>query len=378
MSTSTNPRRRPARASDPSLALLDSFQNMSIRKGDTFHPTTTTSQSSFWDPLESRLASPAMPMRSSTSPQSLEDLLLGAGERRVTQLLGRVDKAVAAKSKVALGNVLSEPEVLPVPTFVVEEQGRAQKTRTRHHSHSSDSGIGSSIADSTESISTAKNSTRTGKDSGSYKGNPANNAKATGAPSSPGAQSFSSISEAADEERCLSEYAAKQINKHIVQPILKEEALSDFHDLIKSVPIRIGDKEIKTLRDLEKTLIFLAPVSPSVRIHPDCIFTHGCFGVKEHSLSPSKYLRFCERTIRVLHTTVTTLHESDQRAPTERPYTQGYFLDLVEQVRFGSPTPGGPPHIDSYSQIRRYATILAATREQQEKSDKPEPMEINK
>lgn len=378
MSTSTNPRRRPARASDPELALLDSFQNMSIRKGDTFHPTSNTSQSSFWDPLASRLASPAMPMRSSTSPQSLEDLLLGAGERRVTQLLGRVDKAVAAKSKVAFGNVLSEPEVLPVPAFVVEAQGRAQKTRTRHHSHSSDSGIGSSIADSIESTSTAKNSTRTGKYVGSYEWKPANNSKATGAPSSPGSQSFSSISEAADEERCLSKYAAEQIHKHIVQPILKEEALSDFHDLIKSVPTRIGGKKIKTLRDLEKTLIFLAPVSPSVRIHSDCIFTHVCFGVKEHSLSPSKYLRFCERTIRVLHTTVTTLHESDQRAPTERPYTQGYFLDLVEQVRLGSSTPGGPLCIDSYSQIRRYATILAATRKQQEKGDKPEPMDINK
>jgi hypothetical protein len=30
------------------------------------------------------------------------------------------------------------------------------------------------------------------------------------------------------------------------------------------VPLRIGDKEIKTLRDLEKTLIFLAPVSPRI------------------------------------------------------------------------------------------------------------------
>ncbi|USW47616.1 Putative Zinc finger C2H2-type [Septoria linicola] len=325
MSATINPRRRPARTTDASVTLIDSFQNMSIRKGDTFHPNSTTSNTSFWDPLESRLAAPAMPMRSSTSPKSLEDLLIGAGERRVTQLLDRVEKAVAAQSKVALGNVLSEPEVLPVPTFVVDrtaEQERGQKTRTRHHSHSSDSGIGSSIADSTESIATAKNSTRT----------------AIGAPSSPGSQSFSSISEAADEERCLSKYAAEQIHKHIVQPILKETALSDFHDLIKSVPIRIGDKEIKTLRDLEKTLIFLAP---------------------DYSHSPSKYLRFCERTIRVLHTTVTTLHESDQRAPTDRPYTQGYFFDLVEQ-------------------IRRYATILAATRDHQAKHDKPETMDESK
>ncbi|PPJ60250.1 hypothetical protein CBER1_01302 [Cercospora berteroae] len=325
MSAATNPRRRPARATDPSTSLADSFQNMSIRKGDTFHPNSNTSKSAFWDPLESRLSAPAMPMRSSTSPKSLEDLLIGAGERRVTQLLHRVDEAVAAQSTVALGNVLSEPEVLPVPTLVADQptgQRSAPTNRTRHHSHSSDSGIGSSIADSTESIATAKNSSRT----------------ATGVPSSPASQSFSSISEAADEERCLSKYAGEQIHKHIVQPILKESALSDFHELIKSVPTRIGDKEIKNLRDLEKTLIFLAP---------------------DYSVSPSKYLQFCERTIRVLHTTVTTLHESDQRAPTDRPYTQGYFFDLVEQ-------------------IRRYATILAATREQQAKQEKSDTMDVNK
>lgn len=126
---------------------------MSIRKGDTFHPTSNATKSSFWDPLELRAKTPSMPERSSTSPQSLEDLLIGAGERRVVDLLTRVDQAVAADSKVALANVLSDPEVLPVPTLTVTSDADAPlKTRTRHHSHSSDSGIGSSIADSTETI----------------------------------------------------------------------------------------------------------------------------------------------------------------------------------------------------------------------------------
>ena len=320
-----------------------------------------------------------MPMRSSTSPKSLEDLLIGAGERRVTQLLHRVDEAVAAQSTVALGNVLSEPEVLPVPTLAADQptgQRPAPTNRARHHSHSSDSGIGSSIADSTESIATAKNSSRTGEPRNGQYLAPADSIIAPGAPSSPGSQSFSSISEAADEERCLSKYAGEQIHKHIVQPILKEPALSDFHELIKSVPTRIGDKEIKNLRDLEKTLIFLAPVSTRIRAHSDRTFTHRRSGVKDYSVSPSKYLQFCERTIRVLHTTVTTLHESDQRAPTDRPYTQGYFFDLVEQVR--STAPIGLAHTDSQSQIRRYATILAATREQQAKQEKSDTMDVTK
>jgi len=281
---------------------------MSIRKGDTFHPQSNTGQSDFWDPLEERIATPST-LRSTTSPKALEDLLVGAGERRVANLLERVDQAVAINSKLALASILSEPEVLPLPKLTVTEasQESTPRARPRSHSHSSDSGLGSSIADSMEIDKSSQNTV----------------VRVT--PST----TVDSLPNIADEERGLSKYAAEQIHKHIVEPILREESLKEFHELIESVPERIGDKEIKTLRDLEKTLIFLAP---------------------DYSRSPSKYLRFCERTIRVLHTTVTTLHESDQRAPTDRPYTQGYFFDLVEQ-------------------IRRYATILAVTREKEAKGE---------
>lgn len=106
------------------------------------------------------------------------------------------------------------------------------------------------------------------------------------------------------------------------------------------------------------------------------ILLMGVFGVKEYSRSPTKYLQFCERTIRVLHTTVTTLHESDQRAPADRPYTQGYFFDLVEQVRSGK-SDSLQAVIDLIVQIRRYATILAATREKQEKGEKTDEMDYS-
>jgi hypothetical protein len=103
----------------------------------------------------------------------------------------------------------------------------------------------------------------------------------------------------------------------------------------------------------------------------------GVFGVKDYSRSPYKYLQFCERTIRVLHTTVTTLHESDQRAPADRPYTQGYFFDLVEQVRFGKSDFDQAAVIDTLPQIRRYAQILAVTREKQEKGEKLDEMDYS-
>lgn len=66
---------------------------------------------------------------------------------------------------------------------------------------------------------------------------------------------------AVTDERGLSKYAEEQIHKHIIKPILRIESLKEFHPLIRDVPYRIGKKQIRTLRDLEKTLIFLAPVS---------------------------------------------------------------------------------------------------------------------
>ena len=311
-----------------------------------------------------------MPGRSTTCPRSLEDLLIGAGARRTSELLKRVDKAVETQSKLSLAHILTEPEVLPVPVFAVRETaGQEGIRKTRTHSHGSDSGIGTSIAGSEEAIAP------TGElQHPAYSRTKLMCHCILASPSTP-TQSFSGIS-AVTEERGLSKYACEQIHKHIVQPILREQQLKDFHPLIKDVPSKIGKKEIKNLRDLEQTLIFLAPVSPDcVREQSDCAFTYGCFGVKDFSRSHIKYLQFCERTIRVLHTTVTTLHESDQRAPADRAYTQGYFLDLVEQVRFGSFDELETAVNNIILQIRRYAQILAATREKKANGEDTDEMD---
>ena len=366
--TNVHPRRRPA---SPSVtpSLLDCFQNMSIRKGDTFNVPHKHDQD-LWDPLASNskskgTATPSMPARSTTCPQSLEDLLIGSGERRAADLISRVDQAIAAQSKLALGNVLSEPAVLPVPTL------DSTRSRQSSRSHSADSGIGSSIASESGKCATASeaslHSTYLSLES------PADLSEASSLPPST-SESMTAISTAI-EERGLSEYAKEQIHRHIIQPILREPSLKEFHSLLKDVPHRIGSKEIKNLRDLEKTLIFCAPVSTCDH-EMDYTFTYWVSGVKDYSRTPRKYLHFCERTIRVLHTTVTTLHESDQRAPTDRPYTQGYFFDLVEQVCFGCTDSAVSPAVtNNIPQIRRYATILAATRERQAKEEKADEMD---
>lgn len=255
-------------------SLVDCFQNMSIRKGDTFHPQSNTSQSNFWDPLEARATTTPSAIRSTTSPESLEDLLIGSGDRRVADLLERVDKAVKQNSPTALGNILSEPEVLPLPKLTVTEpsQDAPQRTRSRHHSHSSDSGLGSSIADSGEID--AKITTGTSMEHIKSQEHPSQNTNDLTVSHVSSSDTIQSLSGISNEERGLSKYAAEQIHKHIVQPILREESLKEFHELIESVPTRIGDKEIKNLRDLEKTLIFLAPVSPRICDSADRVVAH--------------------------------------------------------------------------------------------------------
>jgi hypothetical protein len=60
-----------------------------------------------------------------------------------------------------------------------------------------------------------------------------------------------------------------------------------------------------------------------------------------------------------LATTVQYLSEQDQRLPSDRPYTDGYFLDLMEQ-------------------IRRYASIMAATREKEIKGEDLDEMDYSR
>lgn len=256
-------------------SLIDSFQNMSLRKGETFHnPTTSEQKNDLWDPLEMNKKTPSMLGRSTTCPKSLEDLLIGAGERRAADLLARVDKAIETQSKLALGAALNDPEVLPVPSFMVE-QTDAARPRPHRHSHSSDSGMGSSVADSdvdAKSSTTGEQRPRPCGDSQCWLTCSIDNAAS---PSPKSTHSLSTISDAT-ERRGLSKYAAEQIHKYIIQPILREAALKDFHPLIEGVPERIGNKEIKNLRDLEKTLIFLAPVSGGCCLGVQCAFCSLC------------------------------------------------------------------------------------------------------
>ncbi|THW45226.1 hypothetical protein D6D21_04532 [Aureobasidium pullulans] len=311
--TSSHPRRRPGNPSTTD-ALIDSFVGLSIQKGTTFH-SPSSNKSELFNPLD--VTARSMTTRSVTSPKALEDLLIGAGERRAADLLAKVDQVIADNSSAAaLGKLLSEPEALPHPRCILDKTGLQGIAEERRDSPNNayDSGLGSSIADSDE-FDTKKTSTAS-KDS-TLKRSPS-----------------STSSSYADEH--LSEFACEQIHKYIVKPILRQQSLKDFHPLVRGVPRRIGSREITTLRDLEKTLIFLAP---------------------DYSRSPSSYLNFCETYIDCLHATVDIVHESDHCSPSDRPYTNNYFIDLV-------------------GQIRRYAQIVASTRAKKERGEDLDEMDV--
>jgi len=73
--------------------------------------------------------------------------------------------------------------------------------------------------------------------------------------------------------------------------------------------------------------------------------------LKEKTKSVALYLDFCLTSIRCIQATVEFLHEREQTRPHDRPYTNGYFVDLVDQ-------------------IRQYAQQLQATKEKEAKGEK--------
>lgn len=337
----------------------------SLRKSGTFHSPTSVS-SDLCDPIKDVAF---MPKRSHTSTQSLEDLVNDAGPNRLHKLLDKVEKTLRGQNTNTVAfnaSILNDREVLPVPSFMLEHTALDDvmeidsKPVIVDHQHASDSGLGSSVTGSRRGMMLLSPVEPVTDFAHTYIGSTRSSARRSVQSSATSCHSAVTRSHSAmgagAGKSGLSKHAIERIDKLILQPILAEPALKDFHDLIKDVPHRIGSKDISNLRDLEKTLIFLAPVSPFV-YHSDCSLAHWISrALKEYSATPASYQQFCETSISFIVTTVEHLNEPDQRLPTDRPYTNGYFLDLVEQ-------------------IRRYAAIMAATREKEEAGEELNEMD---
>ena len=137
------------------------------------------------------------------------------------------------------------------------------------------------------------------------------------------------------ERRQLSPAACKHIESYVLAPLLGEESLKPFHPLVQSISQRIANREIVFLRDLEKTLLWLAPVSTLICFWDQALGLLLTFLslLKRFTTSKRLYLHFCDSTIEHLHTSTYHISYLEHRKTTDRPYTNGYFLDLVQQVR---------------------------------------------
>ncbi|EEH21548.2 hypothetical protein PABG_03764 [Paracoccidioides brasiliensis Pb03] len=373
--------------SDPACR-HSALRSMQLRKGATFHsPTTPPSPGS--DPI---LNIHSLLRRSPTCPRSLEDVI-AAGEKRMAVFIDKFERnlsglgdyspsspspstASSSSSSTSSRNrhrILDDDD-LPVPRAILDahvihaDTMDTDSTDSKHckplriddspamnsRQHASDSGLGTSVSGT--SNSTSIHSREKGR---LYLFIPFNNIHNAGANRNLLTSALDKMNHSPKDRQSLQEpkvastqsaitrsissntleiptfgvAARKNIDRFILNPILLEKRLTPFHPLARGVPERIENKEITCLRDLEKTLLFLAPVSQLLDIDvSDCAHTLRNH-IKKFTTSKASYIAFCEFTIQCLHTTVGYLNERDQRRPSDRPYTNGYFLDLVEQIR---------------------------------------------
>ena len=363
ISPQLNPRRRYLNGDTPlpfrqplrthNVSQESNSSNRPLRKSSTFHsPTTPPAQDE--DPI---LSVPSLPRRSPTCPKALENAV-AAGERRIAHLLGVVDRSLSGLGTFSNDSQDTlKAEDLPVPRFMLDAHlgetdsmdidqphKKTNPSRATRKHHTSDSGIGSTVTGFDEIASKDHAGTRQGLHPTSLQTKTHSHAaqedhKRTAVAAVNEVQSgingtaATAANSQTGNQHALSEYACRQIQKHIIAPIVREDSLKDFHPLVQGIPYRVGRKEITCLRDLEKVLLWLAPVSGSKHVWEGRSAHALVSGAKKWSVSKTSFLNFCETSIQCIHTTVDYLNESDQRRPTDRPYTNGYFLDLTEQVR---------------------------------------------
>lgn len=317
---SSNPRRTPVtRLDSNSLSLKTS----ALKKGATFHsPTSPTAT------VEAVFRPPSLPRRS----QSNLDDVLDSHRRRAALTISEIDKQLAGLSLNQSPRKVLRDDSLPIPRGVLdhtldavmakeqEVQRRILRPRTRRTSrnHESDSGLGTSIASTNDEKTAALKKETTAKTTAVTKSVASRTTTTAAAPVSlPG----------------LSARATNRICEHTLKPILSKPAFKDFHPLLLECPRKIQQKEILCLRDLEKTLLLVAPVSDLTNGYISESETYQVWFLKERTKSTGLYLDFCLTTIRCIQATVQYLGERELTRPRDVPYSNGYFIDLVDQMR---------------------------------------------
>lgn len=309
---SSNPRRTPVTRSESRTLTLKT--NMVLRKGATFHSPTSPPSSA-----ETAFRPPSLPRRSQTN---LDDVI-DSYRRRAALTCGNIDKTMSASRDISSSLPALRDDSCPIPRGVLDHtldtimgkepdvERRVLRPRIRRPSryHESDSGLGTSIASTNEKLAASKKE---------------KTVKVSAVTRSAAARSTTT-----ETLLGLSARATSRIIEHTLKPLLAKPSFKDLHPLVLECPKKIQEKEILCLRDLEKILLLVAP---------------------ENAKSAGLYLDFCLTTIRCIQATVEFLSDREQTRPRDLPYTSGYFIDLIDQ-------------------IRHYAQQLADVKENGEQSD---------
>lgn len=144
-------------------------------------------------------------------------------------------------------------------------------------------------------------------------------------------RSISPMNPSPSRQPHLSIFSRKKFADNILQPILREDRFKFFHPLVSTLGSRTN-KTIKCLRDLEQSLIFEPLVSTNYELIDKSNTYTSLPTSKRLTVSHTLYRSFGEFSIQLVLDTFHHLSESEQRRASDRPYDNGYFLDLVQQV----------------------------------------------
>ncbi|KAI1482738.1 hypothetical protein F4774DRAFT_406439 [Daldinia eschscholtzii] len=319
----SNPRRTPVTRPDSGSGNgLTVKTNLTLRKGATFHSPVTPPTS---PPTAAPFRVPSLPRRSQTSLDDVVD----AHVRRAALNIGKFEVTLSATKTEPLSPVSPfSDDCLPIPrgfldntlventmpkeptAFEPERRTLRPRSRRSSHHHESDSGLGTSIASTNQKRKDTKSS-------------------------GTGASTITRSATASKSQNIqrLSQRARNRITEHILKPLLGDQSLKEFHPIVLDCPRRIQEDQIVCLRDLEKTLIFMAPVSQLMKDLDVCGVTYRGLCLKGKAKSVELYRDFCLTSIRCIQATVEYLSDREQTRPHDRPYNSGYFIDLVEQIR---------------------------------------------
>ena len=144
-------------------------------------------------------------------------------------------------------------------------------------------------------------------------------------------QSISPQHNTRSREPRLSAIARRALAKNIFDPILREERFKVFHPLATSLRSR-SNKNVKCLRDLQYSLIYESLVSNTLEIESKTSAHIYPLQPQRFQVPERLYRTFGEFSIQLVVDTYHHLSEPEQRRAADRPYDNGYFLDLVRQV----------------------------------------------